>query len=134
MLEEAAGAALPHGEMPGGLPGDNFVHLDFLEEEGDVEDAEPVPANAREVIPIEDRALPVPENDDEDDDEDEDEDAFDEVGIFVNSQFAALNGDRLRRCLFASCVIWSVDSGVAPAPMRRPRLMKDHREKPSWMV
>jgi hypothetical protein len=85
MLEEAAGAALPHGEMPGGLPGDNFVHLDFLEE-GDDEDAEPAPANVREVVPTEDRIPPVPENDDEDEDEDEDEDAFDEVGIFMSTR------------------------------------------------
>jgi len=71
MLEEAADAALPHGEMPGGLPGDNFVRLDFLEE-GDVEDAEPAPANVREVAPAADRAPPVPEEDGEGDDEDED--------------------------------------------------------------
>ena len=71
MMEEAAGAALPHGEMPGGLPGNNFVQLDFLEE-GDVEDAEPEPANAREVIPTADRAPPLQEDGDDEDDDDED--------------------------------------------------------------
>ncbi|KAH8999479.1 DUF654-domain-containing protein [Lactarius akahatsu] len=72
MEDAAAHAALPHGEMPGGLPGANFVQLDFLEV-ADVEDAGPAPANAREVIPAVDRALPVP-RDEEVDDEDEDED------------------------------------------------------------
>ena len=79
MMEEAAGAALPHGEMPGGLPGDNFVQLDFLEE-GDVEDAEPAPANAREVIPTADRAPPVQDDGDEEEDEDED---VEEVSTFM---------------------------------------------------
>ncbi|KAI9466649.1 transcriptional repressor TCF25-domain-containing protein, partial [Lactarius psammicola] len=72
MEEAAAHAALPHGEMPGGLPGDNFVQLDFLEG-ADVEDAGPAPANAREAIPAADRVPPVPEGDD-DDEVDEDED------------------------------------------------------------
>jgi hypothetical protein len=74
MLEEAA--ALPHGEMPGGLPGDNFVRLNFLEE-GDVEDVEPAPANTREAEPAADTVHPVPEDDDE-----EDEDV-EEVGTFM---------------------------------------------------
>lgn len=71
MEDAAAQAALPHGEMPGGLPGANFVQLNFLEE-ADVEDAGPAPANAREVIHAVDRALPVPGDEDEVDDEDED--------------------------------------------------------------
>lgn len=66
MLEEAA--ALPHGEMPGGLPGDNFVRLNFLEE-GDVEDVEPAPANTREAEPAADTVHPVPEDDDEEDED-----------------------------------------------------------------
>ena len=101
MLEEAADAALPHGEMPGGLPGDNFVLLNFPEE-GDLENAEPAPANVREVVPAIDIAPPVLEEDDEDD---EDEDV-EEVGIlYAGSLKFALNGDRLRHCLFVSCVI-----------------------------
>ena len=71
MTEEAAAqAALPHGEMPGGLPGDNFVRLDFPEE-ADVEHAGPAPADESEAIPAADRAPPVP-GDEEDEDEDED--------------------------------------------------------------
>lgn len=79
MLEEAADAALPHGEMPGGLPGDNFVQLNFLED-GDHEDAEPAPANVREIVPTADRAPPELEEDDEEDDEDED---VEEVGAYM---------------------------------------------------
>jgi hypothetical protein len=82
MMEEAAAqAALPHGEMPGGLPGDNFVQINFLEE-ADVEDAGSAPANAREAIPAADRAHPVPGDDDEEADEDED---LEEVGTFMQA-------------------------------------------------
>ncbi|KAI9448396.1 DUF654-domain-containing protein [Lactarius indigo] len=74
MEEAVAQAALPHGEMPGGLPGANFVQLDFPEE-ADVEDAGPALANVREAIPAAGRALPAPGDEEEaDDDEDEDED------------------------------------------------------------
>jgi hypothetical protein len=84
MMEEAAAeAALPHGEMPGGLPGDNFVQLNFPEEAG-VEDVGPAsaPANASEAIPAADRAPPVPGDDEEEADEDED---LEEVGTFMQA-------------------------------------------------
>ena len=81
MEEAVAQAALPHGEMPGGLPGDNFVQLDFLEE-ADVEDAGPTPDNAREAISAADRAPPVLGDDDEEADEDED---LEEVGTFMQA-------------------------------------------------
>ncbi|KAH9180075.1 DUF654-domain-containing protein [Lactarius sanguifluus] len=73
MEDAAVQAALPHGEMPGGLPGANFVQLDFLEE-ANVEDAGPAPANTREVLPAVDRALPGAGDEEVDVDEDEDED------------------------------------------------------------
>jgi hypothetical protein len=134
MLEEAEDVALPHGEMPGGLPGDNFVRLNFLEE-GDVEDAEPAPASTREVDPAADRAHPVPEDDDEEEDEDED---VEEVGTFILDYCSRTNGSRLRHCPFVSCVIWLADSGVELMlklkRKRKPRRMQDHREKLSWMV
>ncbi|KAF8271682.1 transcriptional repressor TCF25-domain-containing protein [Lactarius quietus] len=86
MMGEVAGAALPHGEMPGGLPGDNLVRLDFLEEGGG-EDAEPAPANVWEAIPAPDRAPPLPEDEDEEEDEDEDEEEIAPLPIRVLRNF-----------------------------------------------
>lgn len=76
ILEEAAAqGALPHGEMPGGLPGDNLIRLDFVEEADiDIEREDPTAAGA---APVADEALPALEEDEE-----EDED-FEEVGIFL---------------------------------------------------
>ena len=76
ILEEAAAqGALPHGEMPGGLPGDNLIRLDFVEEADiDIEREDPTTAAA---APVADEALPALEEDEE-----EDED-FEEVGIFL---------------------------------------------------
>lgn len=75
MLEEAAEqGALPHGEMPGGLPGDNFVQLDFGRD-ADVEEEDPAVRGTRGG-----EALPV-QVEQEDEEEEEDEDV-EEVGIF----------------------------------------------------
>ena len=75
ILEEAAAqGALPHGEMPGGLPGDNLIRLDFVEADIDIEREDPTAAAA---APVADEALPALEEDEE-----EDED-FEEVGIFL---------------------------------------------------
>lgn len=72
--EEAAQGALPHGEMPGGLPGDNFVQLDFGgEAEIDIEMEDPTAA-AREGMPGA-NDVPVLDEDEEDDEE------LEEVGI-----------------------------------------------------
>jgi len=82
MMEEAAAqAALPHGEMPGGLPGDNFIQLDFLEEGAIVEDAGPAPAIARGAIPVADTAPPVLGEGETDEGDEED---VEEVGAFIS--------------------------------------------------
>jgi hypothetical protein len=130
ILEEAAAqGALPHGEMPGGLPGDNLVHLDFVEEADiDIEREGPTAAGAREETPVADEALPALE------DEEEDED-FEEVSIFLLPLLSfALNNIRLHRCLFVSCEIWSAAFGVVPMLKKKAHQMTDHREKPSWMA
>jgi hypothetical protein len=75
--ERAAQGALPHGEMPGGLPGDNFVQLDFGgEADIDIEMEDPTAAGAREGMPAANDA-PVLDEDEGEDDE------FEEVGIFL---------------------------------------------------
>ena len=134
MEEAAAQGALPHGEMPGGLPGDNFVQLDFVGEV-DVEDEDPRVAEGN---PVADEALPALEESDEneegDEDEDEDEDV-EEVGILMSHLlWSVLNHVRFRRCQFVSCVIWSAVSGVVPTPKRKAHQKKGPIEKPSWMV
>ncbi|KAH9978158.1 transcriptional repressor TCF25-domain-containing protein [Lactifluus volemus] len=79
MGEAEAQGALPHGEMPGGLPGDNFVLLDFV---GDVDAEGEDPRMAlAEGTPVADVADPVPEENVEEDEEDEDEDV-DEIAAF----------------------------------------------------
>lgn len=81
MMEEvAAQGALPHGEMPGGLPGNNLEQLDFPEEA--VVEAGPASANVREGVPAADSAPPVPGDDDDEADEDED---VEEVGTFMQA-------------------------------------------------
>jgi hypothetical protein len=72
--EEAAQGALPHGEMPGGLPGDNFVQLDFADIDTGMED--PTVAGVREGVPAANDA-PVLVEDEEEDEE------LEEVGIFL---------------------------------------------------
>ena len=75
MLEEAAAeGALPHGEMPGGLPGDNFVQLNFGGED-DVEGEDPTVGGVREGALFGDE---VPPEDEEDIEED-----IEEVSVFV---------------------------------------------------
>jgi len=67
--EGAAQGALPHGEMPGGLPGDNFVQLDFGGEAGvDIRMENPTAAGAREGMPAANDA-PVQDEDEEEDEE-----------------------------------------------------------------
>jgi hypothetical protein len=78
ILEDAgAQGALPHGEMPGGLPGDNLVQLNFVEEADiDIERENPAAAGAREETPVADEAPPLLEEDEEEDEE------LEEVSIF----------------------------------------------------
>jgi len=67
MLQEAAGqGALPHGEMPGALPEDNFVQLDFGQG-ADVEGEDHVVRDASGG-----EALPVQAEEEGDEEEDED--------------------------------------------------------------
>ncbi|KAH9999532.1 transcriptional repressor TCF25-domain-containing protein [Russula vinacea] len=68
ILEEAAAqGALPHGEMPGGLPGDNLIRLDFVEEADiEIEREDPTAAGA---APVADEALPALEEDEEEDED-----------------------------------------------------------------
>jgi hypothetical protein len=81
MGEAAAQGALPHGEMPGGLPGDNFVLLDFI---GEVDDEGGDPRGI-DGTPVTDDATSVLEEGDEDEDEGEDEDDdVEEVGISMS--------------------------------------------------
>ena len=100
--EGAAQGALPHGEMPGGLPGDNFVQLDFGgAADIDTEMEDPTAAGAREGTPSENDAPVL----DQDEDEQEDEE-LEEVSIFLLPLLpSVLNHVRLRRCLFVSCAI-----------------------------
>ncbi|KAI0269358.1 transcriptional repressor TCF25-domain-containing protein [Gloeopeniophorella convolvens] len=72
MVEEVmAQRALPHGEMPGGLPGDNFVQLDFPEQEDiDVDGPEEAHAPQEE---LGDEPPPLEEEDDDNEDDDDDE-------------------------------------------------------------
>lgn len=118
MLEEAAEqGALPHGEMPGGLPGDNFVQLNFGRE-ADVEEEDPAVRVARggEALPVQ-----VEREDDEEEDED-----VEEVGIFMLPLLSSmLNCFRLRRCPFVCCVIWSAASGVVPILKRKAHQTTD---------
>jgi hypothetical protein len=133
MGEAEAQGALPHGEMPGGLPGDNFVLLDFV---GDVDAEGEDPRMAlAEGTPVADVADPVPEENVEEDEEDEDEDV-DEVGILSLLLWSVLKYVRLRRSQFVSCVILSAVSGVVLTLERTARRKKNRNrlEKPSWMV
>ena len=126
--EAAAQGALPHGEMPGGLPGNNLVQLDFVEEADiNVERDDPAVTDARDEAPVADEAPPPLEEDEE-----EDED-LEEVGIFLLPLLSSvLNSARLRRCLFVSCAILSAAFGAVPMSKRKARQMTDHTEKSSW--
>jgi hypothetical protein len=128
--EAAAGGALPHGEMPGGLPGDNFVHLNFGGED-DAEGEDPTTGRAREGAPAGDEALPVfVENE-----EDEDEEEVEEVGILLAViAVVLLNSVRSHRYLFVCCVIWSAVFGVVSMPKTRAHLRTNHRERQIWMA
>jgi hypothetical protein len=124
-MEAAAEGALPHGEMPGGLPGDNFVQLNFGGEDDDVEREDPTVGGVREGAPVGDEAPP-------EDEEDEEEDV-EEVSVFLPPLLSSLlNRVRLHRCLFVCCVIWSADFGVAPMPKRRAHQRTDHKERQIW--
>ena len=127
MEDVAAQGALPHGEMPGGLPGDNFVQVDFVREV----DVEGEDRMAAEGSPVTDEALPALEESDEDEEGDEDEDEdVEEVGILMSHLlWYVLSRVRFRRCQFVSCVIWSAVSGVVPTPKRKPHQKKDLIEK-----
>jgi hypothetical protein len=126
MGEAAAQGALPHGEMPGGLPGDNFVLLDFV---GEV-DAEGEDPRAIEGAPVADDATPMLVESDDYEDEDEGDDV-EEVGISMSHLvWSALKHVRSRRCQFVSCVIWSTVSGEVPTLWRKVRRM-NWIEKPS---
>jgi hypothetical protein len=130
ILEEgAAQGALPHGEMPGGLPGDNFVQLDFGgEADIDIEMEDPTAAGAREGMPAANDA-PLLDEDEEEDDE------LEEVGIFLLPLLSSvLNRVRLRRCQFVSCAIWLAAFGVVLMLKRKPFQKTDHTKKLSWMA
>jgi hypothetical protein len=98
--EEAAQGALPHGEMPGGLPGDNFVQLDFGgEADIDIETEDPTVASMREGMPAANDAPVLDESEEEDEE-------YEEVGIFLLPLLSpVLNRVRLHRCLFVFCAI-----------------------------
>jgi hypothetical protein len=132
MLNEAAEqVALPHGEMPGGLPGENFVQLEFVGE-ADVEGEDPTVGGAREGTPVGDEVPLMLTEDEEDEEEDED---IEEVSIILSPCYLLiLNHVRLHRCLFVCCVIWSAVSGVVPMLMRTARQKTDHKERLSWMA
>jgi hypothetical protein len=130
ILEEgAAQGALPHGEMPGGLPGDNFVQLDFGgEADIDIEMEDPTAAGAREGMPAANDA-PLLDEDEEEDDE------LEEVGIFLLPLLSSvLNRVRLRRCQFVSCAIWLAAFGVVLMLKRKTFQKTDHTKKLSWMA
>ena len=120
ILEEAAGqGALPHGEMPGALPEDNFVQLDFGQG-GDVEGEDPVVRDASGG-----EALPMQAEEEGDEEEDED---VEEVSIpLLPLVSSVLNCFRLHRCPFVCCAIWSV-SGVVPVSKRKAHQKTDWRE------
>ena len=81
ILDEAAEQfALPHGEMPGGLPGENFVQLDFVGE-ADVEGEVPTVGGVREGTPVGDEVPLMLTEDEEDEEEDEE---VEEVSIFLS--------------------------------------------------
>ena len=95
--EGAAEGALPHGEMPGGLPGDNFVQLDFGgEADIGIETEDPLAAGAREGIPAANDVPVLDEGERDDDDE------LEEVGIFS----------------LPVAVIRAEPSQIAPLPVR----------------
>jgi hypothetical protein len=128
ILEEAAAqGALPHGEMPGGLPGDNLVQLDFVgEADIDIEREDPTAAGAREGSPVADEAPPVLEEDEEEDEE------LEEVGIFLLPLLSSvLNSISLHRCPSVSCAISLVAFGVVQMLKRKTRQKTD---QPSWMA
>ena len=74
ILEGADQGALPHGEMPGALPEDNIVQLDFGQE-ADVEGDDPLAQGTRGG-----EALPAQAEEEGDEEEDED---VEEVCIFL---------------------------------------------------
>lgn len=125
MLEEAPEeGALPHGEMPGGLPGDNFVQLNFGGED-DVEGEDPTVGGVREGAPVGD----APE------DEEDEEGDVEEVSVFLPPLLPSLlNRVRLHRCLFVCCVIWSADFGVVPMLKKMAHQRTNHKEKQIWMA
>ena len=128
VLEEGGAHALPHGEMPGGLPGDNFVQLDFGGE-ADIEMEDPTAAGAREGMPAANDAPVL------DEDEQEDDEELEEVGIFfLPLRSSVLNHVRLRRCLFVSCAIWWAVFGVVLMLKRKILQKMDHMKKLSWMA
>jgi hypothetical protein len=132
ILEEgAAQGALPHGEMPGGLPGDNFVQLDFGgEADIDIEIEGPRAVGAREGRPAA-NDVPVLDEDEPDDDDDE----LEEVGIVLLLLLSTvLNPVRLRRCLFVSCAIWWAAFGVVRMLKRKALQKTGHTKKLSWMA
>jgi len=127
--EVAAQGALPHGEMPGGLPGDNFVQLNFGgEADMDIEMEDPTVAGAREGMVAANEA-PVLDEDEEEDEE------LEEVGIFLLPLLSSvLNSVRLRRCLFVFCAIWWTAFGVVLMLKRMALQKMDHTKKLSWMA
>lgn len=124
--EGAAQGALPHGEMPGGLPGDNFVQLNFGgEADIDIEMDDPTAAGAREGIPAANDAPVL------DEDEQEDDEELEEVGVSLLPLLSfVLNPVRLLRCLFVSCAIWWAAFGVLM--LKRKALQKT--KQLSWMA
>jgi hypothetical protein len=119
--------ALPQGEMPGGLPGENFVRLNFVAE-ADIDQEDP---DAVQGTPTADQT-PVVEDDEEDEEEDE---SVEEVCIFFPPLLVSvLNVLRSRRCQFVSCEIWSVVFGVLLMSRRKTHQKANHTRKPSWMA
>ena len=97
ILEEAgAQGALPHGEMPGGLPGDNLVQLNFVEEaDVDIERENPTAAGAGEETPVADEVPPLLEEDEEEDEE------LEEVGIFCPPLLSSMLNLNVSDCTVA---------------------------------
>lgn len=122
MLEEGAEqGALPHGEMPGALPEDNFVQLDFGRG-ADVEGEDPVAQDASGGD-----ALPMQAEEEGDEEEDED---VEEVGIILLSLLSSvLTCFRFHRYPFVCCVIWSAVSGVVPVSKRKAHQKTDQGER-----
>jgi hypothetical protein len=103
ILEDAAAqGALPHGEMPGGLPGDNLIQFELVGEIND-EVADPG-ATGAEGAPGADGTPPMLEEDEEEEDEDED-DGVEEVRTFslpwlvVHAEPTASDCTAARSCL-----------------------------------